>query len=86
MVTRTSPSIHHKPYRVDHKLWRFVPEASTPRIAHCFDTVITSRGETPDALRFCRGPHRRHLDRPSCFMKSWLSQNSHSWSIVAPFQ
>src|SRR6266545_3069064 len=26
------------------------------------------------------------LAKPICFVKSWLSQNSHSWSIVAPFQ
>src|ERR1700756_487520 len=29
---------------------------------------------------------RSYFASPSCFMKSWLSQNSHSWSIVPPFQ
>lgn len=28
----------------------------------------------------------RYFARPSCFMNSWLSQNSHSWSIVPFFQ
>jgi hypothetical protein len=29
---------------------------------------------------------RSYFASPSCFMNSWLSQKSHSWSIVPPFQ
>lgn len=29
---------------------------------------------------------RNYFASPSCFMKSWLSQKSHSWSIAPPFQ
>src|SRR5262249_53885311 len=44
------------------------------------------RGEPLVGQRWSRSRTGGYFAKPSCFMKSWLSQNSHSWSIVPFFQ
>src|SRR3989442_14097932 len=69
-----------------------VPIFPTPIIAVVIvSSFLDDFADTARALAHARfhlwcqtASPRSYCASPSCFMKSWLSQNSHSWSMVPP--